>query len=452
MHKAPRIVLPNIISIIFVGLLLFYDKIMQHFPWIATTDQQEKVQLEHPDLEIGLKIGKDYAFVPLKRKEMTKEEERKIKRQFDVIAEQIVNVGNKNGQLKNEIFCQLIKQTTIGEQSEKQLKPTILQKAVRRGWHLIMLCCERFSPLHNFEKILLAHFDKALDVQQIQSEGLTSTMQEDISMYAVHSYNKLIMSILPRNILKVDEKTKFDIEKIRNERWNFDCELNDIMLRQSILPSPEKDFLVPSILIFLTNKIIQTDGLKTEGIFRKCVPIDEAENAIALLDLGDYNNQFFKDHDNPHLYAVLLMNWFYRLWEPIIPFKLYDDALNIVRPSEPNNDDNIAKITSCQFILSQLPLANILTLKYISRFLKYIYAGENVRQNKMPLENLALIFAPNLIRQKSKDPTEMNANLHLEIAFIRTVMLELSNLPIDWEDEKFEQSQRWIYDNYCKSN
>ncbi|KAA6337122.1 MAG: hypothetical protein EZS28_052818, partial [Streblomastix strix] len=201
---------------------------MQHFPWIATTDQQEKVQLEHPDSEIGeIKIGKDYVFIPLKRKEMTKKEERKIKRQFDVIAEQIVNVGNQNGQLKNEIFCQLIKQTTIGEQSEKELKPTMLQEAVRRGWHLIMLCCERFSPLHNFENILLAHFGKALDVQQIQSEELTSTMEEDISMYAIDSYNKLIMSILPRNILKVDEKTKFDIEKIRNERWNFDCELND---------------------------------------------------------------------------------------------------------------------------------------------------------------------------------------------------------------------------------
>ncbi|KAA6392116.1 MAG: hypothetical protein EZS28_012357 [Streblomastix strix] len=53
MRKASRIVLPNIISIIFVGLLLFYDKIMQHFPWIATTDQQEKIQLEHPDSEIS---------------------------------------------------------------------------------------------------------------------------------------------------------------------------------------------------------------------------------------------------------------------------------------------------------------------------------------------------------------------------------------------------------------
>ncbi|KAA6365536.1 MAG: hypothetical protein EZS28_038937, partial [Streblomastix strix] len=93
----------------------------------------------------------------------TAEQEKKRDKQMTQVAHQIVNLGQLNENFRNEIFCQLIKQTTVGSQTEKELKLNILQDALRRGWQLIMLCCETFAPQTNFESVLLAHIEKAMD-------------------------------------------------------------------------------------------------------------------------------------------------------------------------------------------------------------------------------------------------------------------------------------------------
>ncbi|KAA6364234.1 MAG: hypothetical protein EZS28_040239, partial [Streblomastix strix] len=220
-----------------------------------------------------------------------------------------------------------------------------------------------------------------------------------------------------------------------------------IMLRQSTLAAPEKDFLVPTVLLFLINRIIQTNGLKTEGIFRKCVTIDETENAIALLNQGDYGNQFFRSQTNPHSYAVLLLNWLKRLEEPIIPFLLYEKALDTIRPLGQKRT-SLKLVSPCEFVNAQLPLANILTLKCLSRFLKKVYADENVRTNLMAVQNVALIFAPTLIKSKSEDSYVNSKNLRLEVSFIMTMIIEIGNLTRD-EESKIAEAEKWVLDNFC---
>ncbi|KAA6363193.1 MAG: hypothetical protein EZS28_041279, partial [Streblomastix strix] len=110
---------------------------------------------------------------------------------------------------------------------------------------------------------------------------------------------------------------------------------------------------------------------------RKCMIIDETENAIALPNLGDYGNKFFK------------------------------------------------------------------------KFLKKVYTEENVRTNLMAVQNVALIFAPTLMKSKSEDPSVMVKNLRLEISFIMKVITEIGNLTRD-EESKIVEDERWILDNKCK--
>ncbi|KAA6397491.1 MAG: putative rho GTPase activating protein 39 [Streblomastix strix] len=379
----------------------------------------------------------------------TVEQENKRIKLLTQIAQQIVNLGYSNESLRNEIFCQLIKQTTIGSQTEKELKLNILQDALRRGWQLIMLCCETFAPQTNFESIILAHIEKAMDAGHISTEGAQSTVQEEISMFATYSLNKLLTTFRFGGILKVDEKKISDIQSITRIRRVFDCSLADIMFRQSTLAAPEKDFLVPTVLLFLINRIIQTNGLRTEGIFRESFAVDETENAIALLNLGYYGNQFFRSQTNPHSYAVLLLNWLKRLEDPIIPSSLYEKALDTVRPLGLKKT-SLKLVSPCEFVNYELPLANILTLKCLSRFLKKVYAEENVRYNLMAVQNVALIFAPTLIKSKSEDSYVNSKNLRLEISFIMTVILEIGNLTRD-EESKIAEAEKWVLDNYCKT-
>ncbi|KAA6359441.1 MAG: hypothetical protein EZS28_045033 [Streblomastix strix] len=166
--------------------------------------------------------------------------------------------------------------------------------------------------------------------------------------------------------------------------------------------------------------------------------------------MGDYNNQYFKDQKNPHAYAVLLKNWLRRLEECIIPYALYDDALKTVQPN--SDEDNVVHMTPYQFVLSKLPLANLLTLKVLSRFLKKVYADENVKYNLMNLQNISIIFAPTLIKSKSNDNSVIAKNIHTEISFIQIIIFEIGNFPYDGDEDQITQAEKWVMENYCKDS
>ncbi|KAA6376118.1 MAG: hypothetical protein EZS28_028356, partial [Streblomastix strix] len=211
---------------------------------------------------------------------ITSESDKKTNELMATVAQSIVNLGYQNESLCNEIICQLIKQTTVGPQAVKELQPAVLSDAIRKGWQLIMLCLERFAPLRNCESILLDHIDKAMDMNigDFSTEKDEQSLKEEISMYATFSLNKLLSLVKFGGILKIDEKKITNIQQVTKARKVFDCMLQDIMLRQTHLLTPEKDFIVPTVMLFLIIKIIQNNGLKTEGIFRKSgVTIDDTE-------------------------------------------------------------------------------------------------------------------------------------------------------------------------------
>ncbi|KAA6378516.1 MAG: hypothetical protein EZS28_025957 [Streblomastix strix] len=290
-----------------------------------------------------------------------------------------------------------------------------------------MLCCETFAPQTNFENVFLARIEKAMDSGHISTEGIQSTVQEEISMFATYSLNKLLTTVRFGRILEVDKKKIADINQITRIRRVFDCSLANIML-------------------FLINRLQQTNGLKTEGIFRKCVTIDETENAIALLNLGDYGNQFFRSQTNPHSYAVLLKNWLKRLEEPIIPFLLCERALDTLRP--PAQDGTSQKrMSPCELINTELPLANVLTLKCLSRFLKKVYAEENVRTNMMAVQYIALIFTLLFIKSnqwEKKSPFEKSQQKCVIVIF----WVLINQCSMTYDTQVFEQFYRHQFESY----
>lgn len=63
--------------------------------------------------------------------------------QYNLIIQSTIAYGIERSELRDEIFCQLIRQVTSNPKEE----------AVMRGWHFLMLCVIGFPPSKNFNKV-----------------------------------------------------------------------------------------------------------------------------------------------------------------------------------------------------------------------------------------------------------------------------------------------------------
>ena len=93
----------------------------------------------------------------------------------------------------------------------------------------------------------------------------------------------------------------------------------------------------------------------------------------------------------PHTVSALLKLYFRELPEPVLTYELYDcfiAANGIVIPE--------ARLECVKKILAMMPAPNMNLLVYLVRFLHLVAQYANV--NKMNAANLAMVFAPNLLR------------------------------------------------------
>lgn len=245
-----------------------------------------------------------------------------------------------------------------------------------------------------------------------------------------------------------------ELANITSTKRVFSCSLNEMLLRQQsqhfiysstslsssssnstirLLSSEEKtsflsslsvhsesDIPVPVVCLYLSVKLMAVGGLRCEGVFRKCITIDETEASVRHLNKGEYT----LSSQNPHLFAVLLKTWLKRLTDPLIPFTLYDAALAVAAESPEK---------CVAFVESAVPPTNRALLKYLCRLLRVVAHPSNVDANRMNASNLALIFAPTLIRMDTNNPAQAVKNLKMEIQFVFHLVLSLFPSP---EEEK----------------
>ena len=71
-----------------------------------------------------------------------------------------------------------------------------------------------------------------------------------------------------------------------------------------------------------------------------------------------------------------------------------------------------ASVSPSLSALLQVPAANRATIEYLVRFLSQVAKSEKV--NRMGIPNLAIIFAPSMLRDPSGDPMSMMRNTQYE--------------------------------------
>ncbi|CAF3310396.1 unnamed protein product [Rotaria socialis] len=294
--------------------------------------------------------------------------------------------------IRDELYLQLIKQTTCNNNAD----------SLQRGWELMAICLSFFPPSSKFQ-MLLEHYIL------IQTNGDANTFEVPISIYAKVCQKRLekILQTGPKRGLKKPTFEEIELSKHTIHFPSmFGTSLEEVMAMQRTR-YPEKR--LPWIQTTLSEEVLKLKGAQIEGIFR--VPGDlDSVNALKV----KCDQWQFPHLEDAHLPASLLKLWYRELAEPLIPTMFYEQCIL-----------NCDKAEACIRLVNSLPDINRIVLTYLIRFLQIFSTSDNVIYTKMDVNNLSMVFAPNILRCNSDDAKVIFENARKEMLFIKILILHL---------------------------
>lgn len=260
-----------------------------------------------------------------------------------------------------------------------------------------------FPPSKNFEAYL-----------QSFMKGHSGSDEEKIKVFAKYCLQKLdrICQKGPRGKVPTIE----EIDRSKEAPFNpsvFGESLAIIMANQA---KKIPGLKVPYLIVFLADSILKLNGCKTEGkskqnietsntgagIFRVPGDADDVTSLRLRLERNQYDISGITDASVP---ASLFKLWFRELPDPIITTNLYDFCIH--------NADNPAETLS---VMNKIPELNRNVLSYLVHFLQVISQPENQEFTRMTVNNIAMVFAPNILRCPSDNLQMVLENTKFEQA------------------------------------
>ena len=251
-------------------------------------------------------------------------------------------------------------------------------------------------------------------LQEYLHKRLTSTATGEKSI--IERCIKRLKQGLSKKITRQISLLKPSIKEIEhsifciNNNSLFDNTLEKIMIQQK---SKGFDGSVPWIVEELCDEILAKNALKTEGIFR--INGDHEQMTLLKIHLDNYDPISSLDAKTLSkleclAFAGVLKLFFRELVEPLLPSKFYFDACA--------EDYDVNKITEK---LKDYP-DHYETLLYLIKFIRKFCRPEVVEKTKMTAANLAMVWAPNIIRCPSNDPAKILEFTVKEMRFIRDLI------------------------------
>ncbi|KAM8928276.1 rho GTPase-activating protein 20-like isoform 2-T7 [Lycaon pictus] len=179
-------------------------------------------------------------------------------------------------------------------------------------------------------------------------------------------------------------------------RQLFGVSLTDICDKDN-LPFPILDML----------SVINRKGPLLEGIFRKSACINSCRNLKEKLNSGDRVNCYSK---SVHVVACVLKDFLENIQGSLLSSKLYEKWLGVL-----NEVTAKEKISAAQRLLTQLPKANVVLLRYLFGVLYNI--EQQSSSNQMTAYDLSVCIAPSILYPPN------SCSLELEDNFIKKASL-----------------------------
>lgn len=123
----------------------------------------------------------------------------------------------------------------------------------------------------------------------------------------------------------------------------------------------------------------------------------------------------------------LLKLYFRELAEPLFTDSFYDSFIGAAK-----EQDRDARINGIKSLVSQLPVTHRSTLYYLGQHL--LRVSEHSTQNKMRINNLAIVFGPTLVRKNSPTMENIIQDSPFQSSIVEEILTQL-----DWFLEGFAQ-------------
>ncbi|CBJ29572.1 similar to Rho GTPase activating protein 24 [Ectocarpus siliculosus] len=137
-------------------------------------------------------------------------------------------------------------------------------------------------------------------------------------------------------------------------------------------------------------------------------PIDEAEGSTGATDCASSSLM------DVNMVAQLLKAFFRELPEPLVPFSAYSKVIAIAKAA---GVADARWVQAMKSILWGIPIANYNCLRFLFEFLREVAMHSST--NRMTSENLAIVWAPNLLRPQDDDPFAVLRDLRFQIETVR---------------------------------
>ncbi|XP_050068093.1 uncharacterized protein LOC126556698 isoform X2 [Anopheles maculipalpis] len=325
------------------------------------------------------------------------------------VAIDIVTMAMGQAQLRDELYIQMCRQTT-----ENPSRDSLI-----RGWELMAICLSFVPPSPTFQPALLGYINRHRDPS-------FATSFPEVGKWPIHVQISHYATIACRRLDRIGSSgrkqakrpTEDEINQAREQIFRdsmFGNTLSEVMeLQKERFP----DRQLPWIQTTLSEQVLLLNGKQTEGIFRVPADVDEVNMLKNLIDRWEFPEN--KGTMDAHAPASLLKLWYRELYDPLIPDELYDDCVQTEDPAE------------AAAIVEKLPKINRLVLTYLIHFLQQFSLPDVVANTKMDSSNLAMVFAPNLLRCQSQDPKVILENARKEMTFMRTLIQHMDTSSVTY--------------------
>ena len=166
---------------------------------------------------------------------------------------------------------------------------------------------------------------------------------------------------------------------------------------------------------------LRKDGLDEPGLFRVAGNKDAIEAIRHEYEEGDGAEVKLEEvHDVAGVFKLYLR----MLPEPLIPYSRYDAFIRVGALKDKSKESQ--RNADLRDQVTQLPTENYALLCSLIRFLVEVAAHSST--NKMTPENLAIVFAPNLIRPAEETPNTMLYDMPIAINTIAAFILHVNEI------------------------
>ncbi len=286
-----------------------------------------------------------------------------------------------------------------------------------RGLQLLALFLTAFPPTLPILQEAVCHFLQVLPIDPRATE--------EMRVMCAVAEKRLRRSALtgPRKTLPSDTEFKnmTHREKATMEQQVFGVTIQEYVhwQHENIADQASEHNNDPVILVILSEAIEKLGGFQTEGIFRlpgHTQQVERLRDELSQLHVIDpINNRkqmvigsWVKD---PHVCASVFKLWLRELADPIVPDEYYQLAV-----------DSANDFEACLQVAKNLPVENRTILNFVIHFLSRLSEESVIKKTKMTIENLAVVFAPNILRSKSTDPMTIMKNSSNEKQFVKTLV------------------------------